>query len=188
MGNVERETDRWARAIPIEDKALAVFGFANGTEAMILSGLTPKHGWGAQIYGSEGLIDLTLEDLQIMNSSSGGWQEHRPDGVYLKYGADNFEVIEGGLAQAHALADWVNGEVSEYRSTGVSGYKALEMVHAVYESARTHTQVQLPMKTLEHPLGLMIDSGHLPVRYPGRFDIRNTTLRGENVALDTENV
>ena len=38
MGNVERETDRWARAIPIEDKALAVFGFDTGTEAMILSG------------------------------------------------------------------------------------------------------------------------------------------------------
>jgi hypothetical protein len=61
------------------------------------------------------------------------------------------------------------------------------MVHAIYESARTHTQVQLPVKTMVHPLGVMIDDGHLPVRYPGRFDIRNRTLRGDNVTLDTEN-
>jgi predicted dehydrogenase len=187
MGNVERETDRWARAIPIEDKALAVFGFENGTEAMILSGLTPKHGWGAHIYGTEGMIDLTLEDLRIMNGDAAGWVEHKPDGAHVKYGAENFEVVEGGVAQAHALADWVSGEATEYRSTGETGYKALEMVHGAYESARTHTQVEFPMKTLEHPLGLMIDSGDLPVRYPGRFDIRNRTLRGENVTLDTEN-
>ena len=62
------------------------------------------------------------------------------------------------------------------------------MVLAVYESARTHTQVQLPLKTMVHPLELMIDSGHLPVRYPGRFDIRNRTLRGDNVTADTDNV
>jgi hypothetical protein len=34
----------------------------------------------------------------------------------------------------------------------------------------------------------MIDSGHLPVTYPGMFDIRNQALRGENTTLDTENV
>ena len=71
---------------------------------------------------------------------------------------------------------------------GCTGYKALEMVHGIYESARTHTQVGLPMKTLVHPLAEMIDSGHLPVTYPGMFDIRNQTLRGENTTLDTENV
>ncbi len=189
MGNVERETDRWARAVPIEDKALAVFGFENGAEAMILSGLTPRHGWGAYIYGSEGMIDLTLEDLRIMNGRSSGWDEHRPDGVHVPYGADDFEVVEGCISQAQALAGWVSGEsTEEYRSTGVTGYKALEMVHGIYESARTHTQVGLPMKTLVHPLAEMIDSGHLPVTYPGMFDIRNQTLRGENTTLDTENV
>ncbi|MDA1257562.1 MAG: Gfo/Idh/MocA family oxidoreductase [Chloroflexi bacterium] len=188
MGGVERETDRWARAIPIEDKALAVFGFENGTEAMILSGLTPKYGWGAHIYGSEGMIDLTLEDLKVMNSKSGGWERHAPNGAHATPGQDNFEVIEGSIAQAHAFADWVAGETDEYRSTGESGYKALEMVHAVYESARTNTQVQMPLQTRVHPLGLMIESGQLPVRYPGRFDIRNRTLRGDNVTLDTKNV
>ena len=33
----------------------------------------------------------------------------------------------------------------------------------------------------------MVESGHLPVRYPGRYDIRDYTLRGENVSSDEQN-
>lgn len=188
MGSVERETDQWARAIPIEDKALGVFGFDNGAQAMILSGLTSEHGFGARIYGSDGMIELSVDDLKIMNTKTGGWQHHEPDGDFVKFGADNFEMIEAGAAQAREFAKWVSGEIKDYRGVADNGYKALEMAHAVYDSARTHTQVQMPLKTKVNPLELMIDSGHLPVRYPGRYDIRNRTLRGENTTLDTKNV
>ena len=41
MGNVERATDHWERATRIEDKALALFGFENDAQAMIVSDLTP---------------------------------------------------------------------------------------------------------------------------------------------------
>ncbi|NQW18334.1 MAG: Gfo/Idh/MocA family oxidoreductase [Chloroflexi bacterium] len=187
MGNIERETDQWARAIPIEDKALAMFGFEGGAQAVILASLTPRAGWGAWISGSEGLIDLSLTDVKLMNATSGGWQHHKPDGDYLKYGDDDFEVREAAIAQARDFAAWVSGEATEFRGEAQHGYKALEMVHAVYESARTHTQVQMPMKTMVHPLELMIEEGHLPVRYPGRYDIRNRSLRGENTASDEEN-
>ncbi len=187
IGNVERETDQWARAIPIEDKALGVFGFSNGAQAMIVSGLTPKHGWRALVYGSDGMIDVGLTDLKIMNATTGGWREDRPDGDFFKQADDRFEMLEGGAAQAREFADWVSGAIPDCRGNATHGYQALEMVHAVYESARTHTQVQMPLKTMLHPLGVMIESGHLPVRYPGRYDIRNRTLRGENVATDTDN-
>lgn len=187
MGNVERETDQWARAIPIEDKALAVFGFENNAQAMILSGLTDEHGFGARIYGSDGMIEITTTDLKVMNGNTGGWQVHKPDGDFAKYGEENFEFVEAGVAQARELAEWVSGDASDHPGNARNGYKALEMVHAVYESARTHTQVRMPLKTKVHPLQLMIESGHLPVRYPGRYDIRNRTLRGENVTSDTDN-
>ena len=186
MGSVERETDQWARAIPIEDKALAVFGFEDNAQAMILSGLTPEHGFGARIYGSDGIIEITVTDLKIMNGKTGGWRQHRPDGEFVRYGEENFEFLEAGVAQARELADWVSGTITDHRGNGTNGYKALEMVHAVYESARTHTQVNMPLKTMVSPLALMIDSGHLPVRYPGRYDIRVRTLRGEHVTVDTE--
>ena len=188
MGGVERETDQWARAIPIEDKALAMFGFENGAQAMILSGLTPRTWYGGRIYGSDGMIDLKLNDLRIMNGKTGGWREHKPDGEFLKYGTERFEVLEGAVAQARAFADWVSGAVPDFVGEAMHGYKSFEMVLAVYESARTHTQVRMPLKTMVHPLELMIDSGQLPVRYPGKYDIRNRTLRGENVVADTDNV
>ena len=131
---------------------------------------------------------MDLTDRKLLNSGTGGWQKHQPDGDFLSYGEDDFEVREAAIAQARDFAAWISGEISEFRGEAQHGYKALEMVLAVYESARTHTQVQMPLKTMASPLELMIDSGHLPVRYPGRFDIRNRTLRGENVVSDTENV
>ena len=187
MGTVERETDHWSRSIPIEDRALAMFGFEGGALGMILSDLTPEFHYGANIYGTDGMIDLTITDLKLMNAKTNGWQLHTPDGDFFKPDVDRFEMLEAGAAQARGIADWVSGEVPDHRGDGINGFKALEMVHAVYESARTHTQVRLPLKTLVSPLGLMIDSGHLPVRYPGRYDIRTHLLRGENVAADIEN-
>jgi predicted dehydrogenase len=175
MGNVERETDQWARAVRIEDKALAVFGFENGAQAMILSGLTPKHGFGARIYGSDGMMEVTIADVKVMNGKTGGWRQHRPDGDFVKHVDAKSEFLEASTAQARELADWVSGTIPDHRGNGTNGYKAFEMVHAVYESARTHTQVYLPLKTMASPLELMIESGHLPVRYPGKYDIRART-------------
>ena len=71
MGNVERETDRWERSTQIEDKALAVFGFENDTQAMIVSDLIPDRWQGARIYGSAGMIEMTTDDLYLMNAKSG---------------------------------------------------------------------------------------------------------------------
>ena len=61
------------------------------------------------------------------------------------------------------------------------------MIHAVYESARLHERVALPLQTRVNPLDLMVESGHLPVKYQGRYDIRTASLRGENMSSDEEN-
>lgn len=188
MGNVERETDHWERATRIEDRALALFGFENDAQALIVSDLTPERWQGARIYGSEGMIEMTVDDLRLMNANSNGWALHQPDGEFLKYGEDRFEWFEAGASQARELADWVDGSAQTHRGSGENGYKALEMIHAVYESARLHIRVDLPLKTMLNPLDEMVESGHLPVRYPGRHDIRARQLRGENVSEDVENV
>ncbi len=62
------------------------------------------------------------------------------------------------------------------------------MVHAVYESARVHEKVSLPMQTRHNPLDLMVESGHLAPQRPGPYDIRAYLLRGERMASDTEGV
>jgi len=188
MGQVERLTDQYERNTRIEDRAQAVWGFKGGARAMILSDLTPEYYQGAIIYGTEGMMELDTNDLRVMSvGTNGQWETHEPNGKFLKHGAERFEWLEAGAGQADELADWVEGKIEVHRGQAENGYKALEMIHGVYESARTHERVIMPVKTMENPLNLMVESGQLPVRYPGAYDIRAMLLRGENMASDDQN-
>ncbi len=189
MGNIERKTDQYERATRIEDCAEAVFQFKGGARALILSDLVPNYYQGAWIFGSEGMINMTTNDLQLMSQATAGkWERHQPDGKFFKVAehGDRFEWLEGGAGQADELADWVEGKIETHRGNGVFGYKALEMVHAVYESARCHEKVIMPMRTRVNPLDLMVESGHLVPERPGRYDIRAFLLRGERMTSDEE--
>ena len=190
MGNIERKTDQHERATRIEDRAMAVFQFAGGPRAMILSDLVPNYYQGAHIFGSDGMISITTESLNILNAKSGGrWEKHMPDGKFytVEELGNRFEWQEGGAAQADELADWVEGNVDAHRGDGEHGYKALQMVHAVYESARMHEKVEMPLQTRVNPLDLMVESGHLTPQRPGKYDIRAMHLRNDNMLDDTQN-
>jgi predicted dehydrogenase len=189
MGNVERKTDRYERSTRIEDCAVGVFHFASGAVALLLSDVTPMVYQGALIYGTAGMINLTTNNLQLLNRETGGsWQLHEPDGIFHKLAelGDRFEWREGGAAQAAELADWVEGKAEHFRGEASHGLKALQMVHAVYESARRHEKVILPMQTRHNPLDLMVESGELAPERPGPYDIRAFLLRGERMTSDTE--
>jgi predicted dehydrogenase len=187
MGNVERKTDRYERTTRIEDCAVAIYQFAGGARATILADVTPMLIQGAHIYGSDGMINLTTERLQLLNRQTGGmWELREPDGSFFKVAQEghNFEWHEGSTGQADELADWVEGKTESHRGRGENGYKALEMIHAVYESARCHEKVVLPLQTRLNPLDLMVESGHLVPQRPGRYDIRSFLLRGEQMMTD----
>jgi predicted dehydrogenase len=187
MGNVERKTDRYERSTRIEDRAVAVYGFRCGARALILSEVTSTVYQGARVYGSEGMIDLTTTGLRLMSAETGGqWREHRPDGRFFRVEDEGprFEWLEGGAAQADELADWVDGRVESHRGNGENAFKALEMIHAIYESARCHEKVVLPLRTRINPLDLMVESGHLAPERPGRYEIRAGHLGGERLWSD----
>ena len=187
MGNVERKTDRYERSTRIEDRAIALYQFRGGARAMILCDVTAIVYQGARIYGSEGMIDLTTTELRLLNQSTrGAWQSHLPDGQFFRVEdqGKQFEWVEGAAAQANELAQWIRGEIDTHRGNGENGYKALEMIHAVYESARCHERVVLPLQTRLNPLDLMVESGHLEPQRPGRYDIRSSLLRGERLWSD----
>jgi predicted dehydrogenase len=187
MGNIERKTDQYERGTRIEDCAIGFFHFRSGAQAVLLSDVIDTVYQGALIYGSEGMINMTTEQLQLLNKDTGGsWQLHEPDGKFftVKELGDRFEWREGGAAQADELADWIEGKVSTHRGRAENGYKALEMIHSVYESARMHEKVILPMRTKVNPLDLMVESGHLVPERPGRYDIRAFLLRGERMRSD----
>lgn len=188
MGNVERKTDRYERSTRIEDAAVGVFHFRGGAVALLLSDVLPTVYQGALIFGTDGMITLTTRDLQLLNHETGGrWQTHEPDGQFhrLAEHGDNFEWHEAPAAQMHELADWIEGRRDTFRGEAGNGIKALQMVHAVYESARRHEKVLLPMQTRDNPLDLLVESGHLAPERPGPYDIRAFLLRGERMTSDS---
>lgn len=187
MGNIERKTDRWERDTRIEDCAEVVYQFSGGARAMILCDLTPTIYQGAHIYGTQGMIHMTTENLQLLNAETGGkWKKHEPEGRFAKPGDEEFEWIEAGAAQADELADWIEGKIETHRGNAEHGYKALQMIHAVYESARCHERVDLPLQTRVNPLDIMVESGHLPPERPGKYEIRAFRLRGEAMESDKD--
>jgi predicted dehydrogenase len=191
MGNLERKTDRYERGTRIEDCGVGVFRFRSGARATVLCDMVPMLGGpeaqGGRIYGGAGMMLLSPEELQILNEETGGvWLVHRPEGQFYTHAESGgrFEWLEGYTAQMAELADWIEGKAQSHRGEAENGYKALEMVLAVYESARCHEKVVLPLRTRPNPLDLLVESGHLAPTRPGRYDVRARLLRGELMVDD----
>ena len=168
IGNVERKTERYERETPIEDRSAGIIGFENGCIGMLLQEIAGPNYQGGIIYGSDGIIDLTEGRARLLNNKSTDWEERPSDG-------ENQQV-----AQASELVEWIEGK-TEHRGDAKNGRAAVEIIMAIYESARMHEVVQMPVRTLCSPLELMIDNGDLPVERPGRYDIRAFLLRGESM-------
>ena len=58
----------------------------------------------------------------------------------------------------------------------------MEIMMAVYESARCHERVPLPLFTRANPLDVAVESGVIPVTRPGAYDERAFFVRGEGMS------
>ncbi len=167
FGAIERKTDRYERGLRIEDAGMGLITLAGGTIVALLDDLTPYGSINFQITGSEGILDVDEDTIRLLNGKSSGWKtiEH--------------ERRDPFVGQAQGIVEWLDGTVEDYRGEGKQGRATLEILMAIYESVRTHGVVRLPLKTRVNPLDLMVESGHLAVEYPGKYDIRSFLVRGE---------
>jgi len=170
IGNLERKTDRYERATPIEDRSAGIIQFDNGTIGVLLQELVGPGRQGAMVYGTEGILDLDERRVRLLSSTSMGWEERPGNGE------------DPSVGQARELVEWIEGK-TEHRGAAENGRAAVEIIMAIYDSARRHEVVQMPVRTLASPLQIMIDEGHLPVERPGYYDIRAFLLRGETLVL-----
>jgi predicted dehydrogenase len=174
VGTVQRQTDRHERASAIEDSCAGVIQFANGARAVIESDLAPREqaSINCTFYGTEGTLVVDENDVRLMNGQTDGWREISGGHASLSFG-------EAFVSQAHGIVEWLDGAVEEYRGEGRKAYAVLEIMMALFESARMKEVTRLPLATRANPLDLMIESGNLPVTRPGKYDIRSTHVRGE---------
>jgi len=167
IGNIERKTDRYERGVPIEDRSAGIVQFDNGVIGTLFQELAEPYRQGGTLYGSEGILELDERTVRILSKSK-DWEERSP------------EMEDPHIAQARELVEWIEGKV-EHRGEASNGRVAVEIIMAIYESARLHEIVQMPVKTLCSPLAVMIETGALPVERPGPYDIRGFMLRGEEM-------
>ena len=174
MGGVERKTDRYERDVAIEDACIGLVHFDTGVELLIESDLELE-GAGAgyfQIQGSEGMIDVKETELRLFNAGTSGWQD-----IDLNL-VEGQKAIGGdtNAAQVKELIAWIEGG-PEHRGSGRQARVTVEIMMALYESARKHSRISFPLEEKAYPLDKMLEEGMLPIEVEGRYDIRGFLKR-----------
>ena len=105
--------------------------------------------------------------LKLFNAETNGWMDVD---LNLKEGD---QAIGGNTnaAQTRELIEWIEGG-SESRGSGRKARDTVQVMMAMYESARCNRVIKLPMQEKEYPLDLMIEEGKLPLEVQGKYDIR----------------
>ncbi len=156
MGQVERQTDRYERGEPIEDRCIGLIGFAGETRGIIEVD-TPGSPPGEMIiFGTEGTIKNAGEGLLLQNAGTNGWEE-------VDVPPDTNQFAE--------LIAWMEGG-PEHRGVGKQAHYTVEIMMAIYESVRLRRLVEIPLQNRESPIKQMIRDGTLPVIIEGKYDIR----------------
>ena len=75
-------------------------------------------------------------------------------------------------AQAQGLMAWLDGDV-DYRSEGTQTRHTVEIMMALYQSAREGEVMRLPLTEEAYPLSAMVAEDKLPLRYTEKYDIRD---------------
>ena len=170
MGAVERDTDRYERDTPIEDSCMALVQMEGGLQLFVQSDLCMERCSGRRGFSSEApraCLDVSEAQVRLFNADSNGWEQ-----VPLRVESEAVRPIGGqtNAAQVRELIAWIEGG-PEHRGTGKKARATVEIMMALYESARQHRVIHLPLQEEGYPLALMVDEGRLPVEKPGRYDI-----------------
>ena len=165
LGQIGRKTDRYERGLRIEDLTSFTFCFENGTRGVVEVDLPlPElNGDNPLFIGTEGMISIGKQGFRILDSKEQGWRKVP------------FEPANAHVGQANELLAWIESG-PEHRNSGRRSRKTIEVLMAVYESARRREPVMLPIESGPCPLEAMIDDGTLPVVVPGKNEIRPTKI------------
>ncbi len=159
IGQVTRKTDRWERRVRCEDRCAAIIAFEGGIRGTYESDLPEPGLQGDVIYGTEGILKRGPEgSLLLLNRHSSDWQSIQPPPVE----ADQYDEF----------ISWLDGRIDAHRNEGGTARLTMELMMAIYESARIRDAVELPLRTGDNPLDIMVEEGTLPVEIHGRYDIR----------------
>jgi hypothetical protein len=104
-------------------------------------------------------MEVTTNRLRFFSGKTTGWQE-------IDTGYD-----DPWVCQAKEMISWIEGK-SGHRGDARQARQTVEILMAIYQSARDHEVVKAPLQVKEYPMDLMFEEGKIPVVEPGKYDIR----------------
>ena len=171
IANVQRRSDRYERGWPSEELSGGLASFAGGVRVSFEGDIPPdpKYDWELQtVTGTDGVLmwpsAFLAPDFAVRVVRRGGEVEETP--------APTQSLDDVFRRELDGLARWARGDIADNRNDARLAIKTQELLMAMYESARTHTLVRLPLRTMGSPLLEAMKTGELPVKYPGRYDTR----------------
>lgn len=157
-GCVDVDGWRYRHGCPIENGGFALWQFIRGPRAELLCGDLRAPGRGYQdyeVFGSEGRLwrpgDGGVPNLLIQTSETDGWQavdDCDPEDAAITF-ARNYD----------RLAENIRGNISDHPLNGENGLRVLEIIMAIYESARTRARITLPLQQDRLPTEIMVETG-----------------------------
>jgi len=176
MGAVERRTNKYERATAIEDACMGLIHFGGSLQFFIQSDLWDRNSDAGKFFirGTEGMLHITETVLKLFNAETGGWKN-------IDLGLKEGDQAIGGNtngAQTQELIEWIETG-KESRGSGRIARDTVEVMMAMYESARHNKVINLPMEEKEYPLELMVNEGKLPLEDEERYDIRGFLDRSQ---------
>ncbi len=161
MGALERKTDRYEREVRIEDACMALIEFTGGAQALVQSDLTPER-WSVEEYqvrGTDGMLETDARKVRYINGSTDKWVELEPEyeDPWVLQSRDTVRYVENG---------------GDHRGDVKQAAYTVEITMALFQSARNHEIVRMPLGEQGYPVDLMFEEGKLPVEEAGAYDIR----------------
>ena len=176
MGAVERRTNKYERNTAIEDACMGLIHFGGSLQFFIQSDLWDRDCDAGKFFirGTEGMLHITETVLKMFNAETQGWKS-------IDLGLKEGDQAIGGntnAAQTRELIEWIEGG-PESRGSGRIARDTVEVMMAMYQSARRNMVITLPLKEKDYPLELMINEGKLPLEDEERYDIRGFLDRSQ---------
>jgi len=176
MGSVERRTNKYERDTAIEDACMGLVHFGGSLQFFIQSDLWDRNCDAGKFFirGTEGMLHVTETVLKMFNAETQGWKS-------IDLGLKEGDQAIGGntnAAQTTELIEWIEGG-PESRGSGRIARDTVEIMMAMYESARRHMTIKLPLTEKDYPLELMINEGKLALEDEERYDIRGFLDRSQ---------
>jgi predicted dehydrogenase len=141
----------------IEAGAIGVVQFRGGARGLIEVGIASRSrpGYSATVYGTEGMLEASGDQI----AEGEPWLRARLRGEGA-WSAQEIEPNDAVQAEIEALLQ-VLERGGTHPLDGRSARAGMEILMAVYESARRRARVDLPFRGLSNPLEEMVSAGVL---------------------------